>query len=120
MDVPAYQMIVSAYNMRLPAHYMIVFAYNLKVPASRLGLGDKLQLACTEKGRAQAIQIDGASVMLPTGESAYSAEDAGPSVNTVSCHHHHAAYSACFDACRWVSLRPCTGAKLKSKNSVHC
>jgi len=35
----------------------------------RLGLGDKLQLACTEKkGRAQAIQVHGASVMLPTGE----------------------------------------------------
>lgn len=34
----------------------------------RLGLGDKLQLACTEKkGRAQAIQVHGASVMLPTG-----------------------------------------------------
>ena len=34
----------------------------------RLGLAEKLQLACTEKkGRAQAIQIDGASVMLPTG-----------------------------------------------------
>ncbi|KAL0021888.1 hypothetical protein WJX77_011593 [Trebouxia sp. C0004] len=34
----------------------------------RLGLGDKLQLACTEKkGRAQAIQVHGASVVLPTG-----------------------------------------------------
>ena len=38
----------------------------------RLGLGEKLQLACTEKkGRAQAIQIDGASVMLPTGQPAH-------------------------------------------------
>lgn len=46
----------------------------------RLGLAEKLQLACTEKkGRAQAIQIDGASVMLPTGNhSAMLATSSGP------------------------------------------
>lgn len=34
----------------------------------RLGLGDKLSLACTEKkGRAQATIVGGTSVMLPTG-----------------------------------------------------
>lgn len=36
--------------------------------AFRLGLGDKLSLACTEKkGRAQATIVGGTSVMLPTG-----------------------------------------------------